>query len=113
MAGQLPPLGSLRAFEAVARRLSFTKAADELHLTPGAVSQQVRQLEELLGQRLFVRTKRSVALTEIGMRMLPDIQAGLETLLRAVRSHSSSGSDRSHMMRPSKSLAKNRAASNA
>jgi LysR family transcriptional regulator, glycine cleavage system transcriptional activator len=95
MAGHLPPLGSLRAFEAVARRLSFTRAADELHVTPGAVSQQVRQLEELLGQRLFTRTKRSVALTEIGMRMLPDVQAGLETLARAIRSHSSRGSDRS------------------
>jgi LysR family transcriptional regulator, glycine cleavage system transcriptional activator len=93
MAG-LPPLGSLRAFEAVARWLSFTRAADELHVTPGAVSQQVRQLEELLGQRLFVRTKRSVALTETGMRMLPDIQAGLETLARAVRSHSSPSGDR-------------------
>lgn len=95
MAGQIPPLGSLRAFEAVARRLSFTKAADELHVTPGSVSQQVRQLEELLGQRLFARTKRSVALTEAGMRMLPDIQAGLETLARAVRSHASDDSDRS------------------
>ena len=95
MVGQLPPLGSLRAFEAVARRLSFTRAADELHVTPGAVSQQVRQLEEILGQRLFVRTKRSVVLTEIGMRMLPDVQAGLDTLARAIRSHSSSGHDRS------------------
>jgi LysR family transcriptional regulator, glycine cleavage system transcriptional activator len=95
MTGQLPPLGSLRAFEAVARRLSFTRAADELHVTPGAVSQRVRQLEELLCQRLFVRTKRSVALTEIGMRMLPDVQAGLDTLSRAIRSHSSpTGHDR-------------------
>jgi DNA-binding transcriptional LysR family regulator len=68
MVSQLPPLGSPRAFDAVACRLSFTRAADELHVAPGAISQQVRQLEELLGQRLFVRTKRSVALTEVGMR---------------------------------------------
>lgn len=95
MAGQLPPLGSLRAFEAVARRLSFTRAADELHVTPGAVSQQIRQLEALVGHRLFMRTRRSVALTEMGMRMLPDVQAGLENLARAVQSHSSLAGDRS------------------
>src|SRR5215469_9430826 len=94
MSRPLPPLGSLRAFEAVARRLSFTRAADELHVTPGAVSQQIRQLERLLGQILFVRTRRSVTLTEAGIRMLPDVQAGLETLARAVRNHSSPG-DRS------------------
>src|SRR3974390_1921324 len=93
MSRQLPPLGSLRAFEAVARRLSFTRAADELHVTPGAVSQQIRQLEQLLGQTLFMRTKRSVALTEAGMRMLPDVQAGLETLARAGRSSTSPGGD--------------------
>jgi LysR family transcriptional regulator, glycine cleavage system transcriptional activator len=84
MLKSLPPLSSLRSFEAVARRLSFSKAAEELHVTPGAVSQQVRLLEELLGIRLFDRTKRSVALTEFATRMLPDIQAGLEMLSRAV-----------------------------
>jgi LysR family glycine cleavage system transcriptional activator len=93
MSKPLPALGSLRAFEAVARRLSFTKAASELHVTPGAVSQQVRLLEQLLGERLFQRTKRSVALTEAGMRMLPDIQAALETLSRAVSNTSTQGMD--------------------
>src|SRR3954453_21756584 len=82
----LPPLSSLRCFEAVARQLSFSKAAEELHVTPGAVSQQIRSLEELLGTRLFDRTRRSVALTDAATRMLPDIQAGLEMLSRAVRS---------------------------
>lgn len=77
-------MSSLRAFEAVARRLSFSKAAEELHVTPGAVSQQIRSLEELLGERLFERTKRSVALTAMGSRLLPDIQAGLEMLARAM-----------------------------
>jgi len=80
----VPSLGSLRAFEAVARNLSFTRAAEELHVTPGAVSQQIRTLEQLLGERLFVRTRRSVALTEAAIRILPEIQAGLETLSRAV-----------------------------
>lgn len=79
-----PSLGSLRAFEAVARHLSFTRAAEELHVTPGAVSQQIRTLEQLLGERLFVRTRRSVALTEAAIRILPEIQAGLNALARAV-----------------------------
>jgi LysR family glycine cleavage system transcriptional activator len=77
-------MSALRAFEAVARRLSFSKAAEELHVTPGAVSQQIRSLEELLGATLFVRNRRSVALTEFAGRMLPEIQAGLELLRRAI-----------------------------
>jgi predicted transcriptional regulator len=82
----LPPLSSLRSFEAVARQLSFSKAAEELHVTPGAVSQQIRGLEELLGAKLFDRTRRWVALTDIAVRMLPDIQAGLDSLSRACSS---------------------------
>ncbi len=84
MLRSLPPLSALRAFDAVARRLSFSKAAEELHVTPGAVSQQIRSLEELLGATLFVRSRRSVALTEFATRMLPEIQAGLEILSRAI-----------------------------
>src|SRR5262245_33895022 len=84
MSERLPPLSSLRAFEAVARRLSFSRAAEDLHVTPGAVSQQIRFLEQYLGESLFERTRRSVALTETGMKMLPEIQAGLETLSRAL-----------------------------
>jgi LysR family glycine cleavage system transcriptional activator len=86
MTKTLPPLSTLRAFEAVARRLSFSRAAEDLHVTPGAVSQQIRLLEELLGESLFVRTKRSVTMTEVGMQMLPDVQLGLETLSRAISS---------------------------
>src|SRR4051812_17847713 len=82
----LPPLSSLRSFEAVARQLSFSKAAEELHVTPGAVSQQIRLLEDLLGVKLFDRTRRSVALTDMATRMLPEIQAGLEMLSRACSS---------------------------
>ena len=84
MPDRLPPLNSLRAFEAVARRLSFSRAAEDLHVTPGAVSQQIRSLEQQLGESLFERTRRSVVLTETGMRMLPEIQSGLETLARAL-----------------------------
>ena len=94
MAKTLPPLSSLRAFEAVARRVSFTRAAEELHVTPGAVSQQIRSLEELLGESLFVRTKRSVALTEAATRMLPDIQAGLDSLARAISTKAGSSSEK-------------------
>ena len=86
MVESLRPLSTLRSFEAVARQLSFSKAAVELHVTPGAVSQQIRSLEELLDMRLFERTIRSVALTDAGLRMLPDIQAGLEILARAINS---------------------------
>jgi LysR family transcriptional regulator, glycine cleavage system transcriptional activator len=82
----LPPLSSLRSFEAVARQLSFSKAAEELHVTPGAVSQQIRQLEDLLGVKLFDRTRRSVAPTDTATRMLPEIQAGLDMLARACSS---------------------------
>jgi LysR family transcriptional regulator, glycine cleavage system transcriptional activator len=62
----LPPLNSLRAFEATARHLSMKEAAGELAVTPGAVSQLVRGLEERLGTRLFRRANRSLALTEAG-----------------------------------------------
>ena len=53
MVGRLPPLNALRAFEAAARHVSFLKAAKELHVTPGAVSQQVKLLEDRLAVRLF------------------------------------------------------------
>lgn len=68
MARKLPPLNALRAFEAAARHLSFLKAAEELSVTPGAVSQQVRTLEEQLGVTLFRRLSRGVLLTDAGQR---------------------------------------------
>lgn len=83
MAARIPPLSSLRAFEAVGRRLSFTKAAEELNVTPGAVSQQVGALERQLGQTLFKRTRRSVAMTDAAIRMLPDVRTGLDMLAKA------------------------------
>jgi len=84
MGRRLPPLSALRAFEAVARTLSFTRAAKELHVTPGAISQQVRVLEEQLGTTLFRRSRRNVALTAAGSAILPDVQAGFASLSRVL-----------------------------
>ena len=67
-------VGPLRAFEAVARTLSFRMAAEELHLTQSAISRQIRSLEELLGQPLFHRQGRSVALTDAGQDLLETTQ---------------------------------------
>ena len=68
---KLPPLTALRTFEAAARRRSFTRAAEELHVTQSAVSRQVRTLEEDLGVPLFRRGHRKVRLTADGARLLP------------------------------------------
>jgi len=65
----LPPLGALRAFEAAARLESVTQAASELHVTHGAVSRQIRALEEALGQPLFERAGRGLVLTATGARL--------------------------------------------
>ncbi len=69
----LPPLHWLRAFESAARLGSFTRAAEELHVTPSAVSQQVKLLEHYLGTALFVRRPQSLALTEQGNALLPTL----------------------------------------
>ncbi|MDX3904793.1 MAG: transcriptional regulator GcvA [Pigmentiphaga sp.] len=74
MSARLPPLNPLRTFEAAARHLSFTRAARELHVTPGAVSRQVMVLEEFLGARLFERVNREVRLTAVGQRYLDDLR---------------------------------------
>ena len=63
---RLPNLNALRMFDAAARHLNFGRAADELHLTQGAVAQQVRRLEAELGQKLFHRHARGLALTDSG-----------------------------------------------
>jgi LysR family transcriptional regulator, glycine cleavage system transcriptional activator len=67
---KLPPLGSLQGFEAAARHLSFTKAADELHLTQSAVSRQISLLERNLRVALFVRYTRRIELTDAGQELL-------------------------------------------
>lgn len=81
---RLPPLPALRAFEAAARHLSFKKAAEELHVTPAAVSQQIRQLEEYLGVVLFRRLTRAIELTAPGAAMLPALRRGFDCIASAV-----------------------------
>lgn len=84
MTKSLPPLGWLRSFEAAARHLSFTAAAEELGLTQSAISQQVKSLETRLGVPLFMRRARGLALTDAGRRLLPDIDAPLQALAAAM-----------------------------
>ena len=74
MATRLPPLNALRTFEAAARHLSFTKAANELFVTQAAVSHQIRTLEEHLGTVLFRRMNRSLMLTDEGQALLPAVR---------------------------------------
>jgi LysR family glycine cleavage system transcriptional activator len=80
----LPPLNALKAFEATARHLSFSKAAEELHVTPAALSHQIRGLEALLGLKLFHRRPRAIELTEPARTIYPGIRSGFETIREAV-----------------------------
>jgi LysR family glycine cleavage system transcriptional activator len=79
------PLNALRTFEAVASRLSFAKAAEALHVSPAAVSSQIRLLEERLNQSLFNRKSKHVTLTKAGQKLLPGVQRGMSELRQAVR----------------------------
>ena len=84
------PLNALRAFDAAARHLSLTRAAKELSVTHGAVSRQVLALEQRLGEKLFVRTPRGLALTQAGRTLAVGTQeafAKLQASLEAVTSH--------------------------
>lgn len=76
----LPSLNSLVAFESAARHLSFTLAAEELHVTQGAISRQVRGLEDYLGKPLFERVNRSVKLTATGQRYAQAVRASLNDI---------------------------------
>ena len=80
----LPPLNALRAFEATARHASFSKAAAELHVTPAALSHQIRGLEDLLALKLFHRKARAIELTAAARLMYPGIRSGFESLRTAV-----------------------------
>lgn len=93
-ATRLPPLNALRAFEAAARHLSFKNAARELHVTPGAVSHHVKQLEDSLGMPLFRRLTRALELTPEGNALLPKVQEGLRNLAEAVERVRSRGEAR-------------------
>ncbi len=81
----VPPADTLIAFECAARHLSFTRAAEELHLTQGAVSKQVRQLEDRLGVELFRRVRQRIVLTDAGRIYLHDIRGALEQMTAATR----------------------------
>src|ERR1700732_2182246 len=94
MNNHLPPLSALRAFEAAARHMSFSKAAAELNVTPAAISHQIHALEEDLGVRLFHRLNRSIELTTSARVLLPglsDAFAGIHDSVRRLRAHNDTG----------------------
>ena len=80
MAHRLPPKNTLRAFEAAGRLLSFTRAAEELHVTQAAISHQIKNLEMSIGVRLFRRLNRALLMTEAGQRYLPAVRDALDAL---------------------------------
>src|SRR5882724_878239 len=80
----MPPLNALRAFEAAARHLSLTRAAQELNVTAGALSHQIRGLEDILGLKLFERQVRAIALTAAGRQLYPGLQTGFVHIRDAV-----------------------------
>src|SRR3984893_1477731 len=80
----LPPLNSLRAFEAAARHLSFTRAAEELHVTQAAISHQIKGLEERLGLPLFRRLACRLLLTEEGETLLPELRDAFNRIAQAI-----------------------------
>lgn len=84
MPARLPPLTALRAFEAAARHQSFRKAAEELHVTPAAISHQIKALEESLGVKLFRRVARGLELTGLAESSLARLREGFDALAEAV-----------------------------
>jgi LysR family glycine cleavage system transcriptional activator len=80
---RLPPLNALRAFEAAARHLNFSRAADELSVTPGAVSQQIQNLEDYVGVSLFKRTPKGLLLTDAAQTALPALRDAFDRLAEA------------------------------
>lgn len=84
-------LNTLVAFEAAARHKSLKLAAGELHLTPGAVSRQVKLLEESLGVTLFIRTHNAIELTELGKTFLDHVNSALATLRKGAKEVSGQG----------------------
>jgi LysR family glycine cleavage system transcriptional activator len=90
----MPPLNALRAFEAAARHLSLTKAAQELNVTAGALSHQIRGLEELLGIKLFERRVRSIGLTPAGKLLYPGLQMAFSQIRDALAALSNANQER-------------------
>src|SRR6516162_938621 len=95
MSDHIPPLSALRAFEAAARHMSFSKAAEELFVTPAAISHQIHALEQDLGVKLFHRLNRSIALTASAQVLLPGLSEAfseIQSSLRRLRAHNDTGS---------------------
>src|SRR5256885_13226990 len=84
MPRMLPPLETFRFFEAAARHLNFTRAAEEMHVTHGAVSQRVKRLEQDLGRPLFRRSGKGMQLTDEGRGLLERVQAAIGEITEAV-----------------------------
>src|SRR5258706_5704082 len=97
MARRLTHLNGMRAFEAAARHMSFAKAAEELGVTPAAVSQQVKTLEDYLGVALFKRTPRALFLTPTAEAILPQAREGFD-LIAAALSRARSERTRKHLV---------------
>ncbi len=91
---KLPPLNALRAFEAAGRHLSLSRAAEELHVTPAAVSHQVKALEEALGHKLFRRVSRNLVLTDAGQLLLVPLSEGLDRMAQGIARLQALGGDR-------------------
>src|SRR5260221_11628134 len=85
MSAKGPPLGTLRAFEAAARLESFSRAAEEIFVTHGAVSHQIRALERALGTALFLRNGRRVSLTTAGRHFAERVRSALRDLAEAAQ----------------------------
>jgi LysR family glycine cleavage system transcriptional activator len=85
MAERLPPLNALKAFEAAARHASFRKAANELNVSPAAISHQIKNLEAYLGVQLFRRQSRTIRLSDAGQAALPLLRDGFGRLAEAVQ----------------------------
>ena len=98
MARALPPLNGLRAFEAAGRHLSFSKAAQELNVTPAAISHQIKGLEDHLQVQLFRREPRALLLTDAGQRALPEVRAAFEQLAEAVEGLRDAGEASQHVL---------------
>lgn len=81
---RLPPLNALRAFEAAARHLSLRKAAAELHVTPAAISHQIKSLEHALGVPVFKRLPQHIELTQAGEALLPRLSGAFEEMAQAI-----------------------------
>lgn len=98
------PLEALRGFEAAARLLNFTRAAEELHLTQSAVSREIRSLEERLGTRLFERAKGGLQLTHAGRDLRDDVSAALATMRRGIERVAGTADRRSFVVVTNRSM---------